>query len=209
MTESTPTIETRDGVTAPIENTDDIIYRGRISPITITLMLSVIFAGAYAAYQRIGTIANANTVEYTRNLAGGFLAVGMTEDQPGFIVLSSLDQDKVDVSAAQTKNHLAGTHTVVEIQSLPGITRMRLRSPQVILVTEQGAIEKYNVDWTFNEFNILREAADCSHEAAVKKHRCGQPFTDIQETLAGWPGQRVPDRVRNFLVPFIDHRSKH
>ncbi len=35
---------------------------------------------AYAAYERIGTTANADTVEFTQNLAGGFLAVGMTED---------------------------------------------------------------------------------------------------------------------------------
>lgn len=184
------------------------IQRRRINPITFTLVLSMTFASAYAAYQRIGTTANANIVEYTQNLAGGFLAVGMTEDQPGFIVLSSLDQDKVIVNALQTKNHLAGTHTVIEVQTPLGITRTRLRSPQVILVTKQGVVEDYNVDWTFNEFNILRESADCSHEAAVKKHRCGQPFADIQETLASWLGQRVPNRVRAFLAPFIDHRSK-
>ena len=133
----------------------------------------------------------------------------MTEDQPGFIVLSALDQDKVDVGAAQTKNRLAGTHTVVEIQTPRGMTRTRLRGPEVILVSEQGVVQGHSVDWTVEEFNVLREAADCSHEAAIKKHRCGAPFTDLQEAFARWPGERVPNRVRAFLEPFKDRRDKH
>lgn len=170
----------------------------------------MVFAGVYAAFQRIGTTANADVVEYTRNLAGGFLAVGMTEDQPGFIALSALDQDKVDVNAAQAKNNLAGTHTVVEVQTPRGMTRIRLRGPQVILVTEQGEVEGFDVDWTVNEFNALRVAADCSHESSLKKQRCGQPFADLQEALAKWPGERVPGGVRAFLEPFKDRRAhKH
>ncbi|MCH7808123.1 MAG: hypothetical protein IIB60_02760 [Planctomycetes bacterium] len=184
---------------------------GRWRPIPVVLLLSVFVVAVYAAYERIGTTANANSVEYTQNLAGGFLAVGMTEDQPGFIVLSVLDQDKVDVNAVQTKNRAAGTHTVVEVHTPLGTKSTRLRGPQVILVTKQGAVEQYNVDWTVEEFNTLREAADCSHEAAIKKHRCGRPFTDLQEAFAKWPRDRVPDRVRAFLEPFRDrprHKSK-
>ncbi|MCH7703730.1 MAG: hypothetical protein IIB61_01345 [Planctomycetes bacterium] len=173
------------------------------------MIASVVFAGAYAAFQRIGTTANAEVVEFTRNLAGGFLAVGMTKDQPGFIALSALDQDKVDVSAAQTSNTLAGTHTLVEVRTPRGTTNVRLRGPQVILITEQSSVEEFDVDWTVEEFNALREAADCSHEAAVKKHRCGAPFTDLQEAFAKWPGDRFPDRVRTFVEPFRDRRSHH
>ena len=203
------TIEASDDVIVSTENPCGAARRRRISPITKTLVASIVFAGAYAAFQRIGTTANADAVEYTRDLAGGFLAVGMTEDQPGFIVLSALDQDKVEVSAAQTKNRLVGTHTVVDIRTPHSTTRTRLRGPQVILVSEQGAIEQYNVDWTAEEFNALREAADCSHEAAVKKHRCGAPFTDLQEAFAKWPRERVPERVRAFVEPFRDRRSHH
>jgi hypothetical protein len=165
-----------------------------------------------AAYERVGTTANADSVEHTRNLAGGFLAVGMTKDQPGFMVLSELDQDKVEVNATQVVNQVAGTHTVVEVQTPRDTTRIRLRGPQVMLVSEVGALERYEVDWTVAEFNALREAADCSHEAAIKKHRCGAPFTDLQETFAKWPGERVPERIRNFLEPFRDrrtHKHKH
>ncbi len=52
----------------------------RWRPIRVTLFVSVIAMMAYAAYERIGTTANADTVEFTQNLAGGFLAVRMTED---------------------------------------------------------------------------------------------------------------------------------
>lgn len=182
----------------------------RWRPIPVTLFLSVILVTGYVAFQRIGTTANADTVEYTQNLAGGFLAVGMTEDQPGFIVLSALDQKHVEVNAAQTKNRLTGTHTIVEIETPNGTTRTRLRGPQVILVSEDGAVEKHAVRWTIDEFNFLRETADCSHEAAIKKHRCGAPFTDLQEAFARWPGERVPDEVRAFVEPFKDRRThKH
>ncbi len=173
--------------------------RHRRSPIAITLVASFLFAGGYAAFQRIGTTANANVVEFTRNLAGGFLAVGMTKDQPGFIALSALDQDEVDVNAVRASNLLAGTHTVVEVQTPQGTTRTRLRGPQVILVTAQGDVETYPVDWTWEEFNTLRDAADCSRAAAVKKHRCGVPFTDLRLALTRWSNDRVPDPVRAFL----------
>lgn len=210
VTESSLTIETHDDVIGSEEKPNMGPRRRRVSPITKTLVASVVFAGAYTAFQRIGTTANANAVEYTRNLAGGFLAVGMTDEQPGFIVLSALDQDKVDVSAAQTKNRLAGTHTVVDVQTPRGKTCSRLRGPQVILVSEDGAVEKHAVQWTVDEFNTLREAADCSHEASMKKRRCGAPFTDLQEALANWQRERVPDRVCAFLEPFKARRThKH
>lgn len=209
MTQTTPAIDAQDAGIEPVEGLQKVASCRCTSPITKTLIASILFAGAYAAFHRIGTTANANVVEYTRNLTGGFLAVGMTEDQPGFIALSVLDRDEVDVSAAQTSNSLAGTHTVVEVQSPRGARRIRLRGPQVILVSADGEAETYAVGWTVDEFNTLREAADCSHVTATKRHRCGAPFTDLQEALAKWPGERVPDRVRAFLEPFKDRRAHH
>lgn len=206
---SISTGEARDDLVVSTENPSGATRRRHTSPITKTVIASVVFAGAYAAFQRIGTTANADLVEYTQNLAGGFLAIGITEDQPGFITLSALDQDEVDIHAAQTSNTLAGTHTVVEVQTPRGRTRIRLRGPQVILVSEDGTVETYAVGWTVDEFNALREAADCSHEAAVKKHRCGTPFTDLQEAFAKWPSERVPGPVRTFLAPFEDRRLRH
>lgn len=207
VTHSTPTMVTRGGVIFAAENPTEATRRRRISPIAITALASLAFAGAYSAYHRIGTTANADAVEYTANLAGGFLAVGMTEDQPGFFVLSALDQAQINVTAIQTANRLAGTHTVVAIRTPRGTTRTRLRGPKVMLVTKDGRVEKHAVGWTVHEFNALRAAADCSYEAATKKHRCGAPFTDLQEAFADWPAERVPDRVLSFLAAFKGHRT--
>ncbi len=179
----------------------------RWRPIPVTLFVGVSIVAGYVAYERVGTTANADSVEFTKNLAGGFLAVGMTEDQPGFVVLSALDQKVVEVNSVQFINHIAGTHTVVEIQTPDRKQSTRLRSPQVILISEQGDVQEYRVDWTVEEFNSLREAADCSHEAAIKKHRCGAPFTELQEAFAKWPPGRVPDRVLAFLEPFKDDEA--
>ena len=150
----------------------------RWRPIPATLLASIIGMMAYAAYERIGTTANADTVEFTQNLAGGFLSIGMTANQPGFMVLSALDQEKVEVTVTQVVNHVAGRHTVVKVQTPRDTASIRLRGPQIILVTEQGDIETYAVNWTVEEFNSLREAADCSYRTVIKKHRCGAPFTD-------------------------------
>lgn len=179
----------------------------RWTPIRVTVFLGVTVVAVYAAYERAGTTANADSVEHTQNLAGGFLAVGMTKLQPGFLVLSELDQDKVDVKATQVVNKVAGTHTVVEIQTPRDAARIRLRGPQVVLISDEGALERHDVDWTVAEFNALREAADCSHEAAIKKHRCGAPFTDLQEAFAEWPAERVPERLRIFLEPYKERRT--
>lgn len=179
----------------------------RWRPIPVTLLASIIGMMAYAAYERIGTTANADTVEFTQNLASGFPAIGMTANQPGFMVLSTLDQEEVEVNATQVVSHVAGTHTVVKVQTPRDTRSIRLRGPQIILVTEQGDIEAYAVNWTVEEFNSLREAADCSHKTAIKKHRCGAPFTDLQESLTRRPGERVPERMYAFLAPFRDHRT--
>jgi len=207
MQTSTPKIETYDAVPVSSGHPSEDAPRRRISPIVMALGISVVVVAGYAAFQRIGTIANADSVEFTQNIAGGFLAVGMTKDQPGFMVLSALDREKVDVNTDQAVNRVTGTHTVVEVQTPHETTRIRLRGSQIILVSEEGVVERHEVNWTLNEFNALREAADCSHEAAIKKHRCGAPFTELHEALAKWPGKRVPKRVIAFLAPFEDQRA--
>ena len=180
----------------------------RVGPIPLTVLLFVVVAVSYACYERMGTVANTSIVEFTPNLAGGFLAIGMTEAQPGFVLLSTLDRDQVEVNADQVSSPLAGTHTVVEIQTNSGTLRHRLRGPQIILIDDQGVIDAHAVDWTLEDFDALRKAADCSHEAAVKKRRCGAPFTDLHEAFARWPTGRIPHPVRTFLKPFADRRTR-
>ena len=203
-------IEASNDVTGSVEDSHVATRCRRVSPITMALAICLMVAGAHTALQRIGTTANADTVEYTPNLAGGYFALGMTDDQPGFIVLSALDRNEVGVNAVQNKKTLAGSHTIVEVQTPRAMTRIRLRGPQVVLVTEVGVVEQFAIDWTVEEFRALRRATDCSHGAAMKKHRRGAPFADLHEAFAGWPAGHVPDRVRAFLEPFKDHRAhKH
>lgn len=105
-------------------------YPHRWRPIPVTLFVSVIGMTVYATYERLGTTANADSVELTDNLAGGFLAIGMTEDQPGFMMLSALDHEKVEVNAVQAANRVSGTHTLVEVRTPRGMTDIRLRGPE-------------------------------------------------------------------------------
>jgi len=193
------------GLPEPAQNdtATTIARKRRINPIVLTLITAMTISAGYAGYQRLGTNANADVVEFTQNLAGGFLAVGMAEDQPGFVVFSAMDQDEAKVGAVQTQNLLGGTHTVVHVRTPRGETQIRLRGPRVILISKLGDVASYAVDWTVEDFGVLRREADCStHEAAMKKHHCGQPFSDLLGTFAKWPGERVPDPLRAFLKPF-------
>lgn len=180
----------------------------RIKPIPLTIGLAVVMAAGYAGYQRIGTTANAGLIEFTPNLAGGFLALGMTEDQPGFVLLSAMDRDKVEVTAVKRSSPLGGSHTILDVSTSRGALSARLRGPEVLLVSKCGAVESLRVDWSFQDFQKLKAAADCSHEASVKKKRCGAPFTDLHEAMVAWPASRVPDRVRAFLKPFAARRKR-
>lgn len=63
---------------------------------------------AYVAYQRIGTRANVGNIQSFENLAGGFLALGMTEDQPGVLILSRIEKAKVRIDATLRRNALSG-----------------------------------------------------------------------------------------------------
>jgi len=180
----------------------------RAGAIPLTVLLFAVVAVFCACYERIGTVANADLVEFTPNLHGGFLAIGMTEAQPGFVILSILDRDRVEVNAGLLTSPLAGTHTVVEIQTTSRTLRHRLRGPQIILIDNKGVIQAHAVDWTHEDFETLRKAADCSFEAANKKQRCGAPFLDLYEAFAKWPTGRIPHPVRTFLKPYADSRTR-
>ena len=85
-------IVVRNGVFLAAAMPPRVAARRRLGPIRVTLALALLVGGAYAGYQRIGTTANIEFVEYNRNLIGGFLALAMTDRQPGIVVFSALDQ---------------------------------------------------------------------------------------------------------------------
>lgn len=178
--------------------------RRRLGPIPVTLALACAIGGGYVAYQRVGTTANANVVEFTRNLADGFVAVGSTKDQPGFVVLSAVNQPLVDITTDLVSNRLAGTHTVVGVQTRQSEWRKRLRGPQLVLIDKDGRIDASPVDWSLADFAAIRKGIDCDHEGGGNSKRCGAPFTDLHEFFADWDKQRVPEEARRFLAPFAD-----
>jgi hypothetical protein len=155
---------------------------------------------AYVGYERIGTTANANFIEVTPNLAGGFLGVAMTDEQPGFVVLSALDRHEVQIEVEQWSNRVAGTHTVAEMATPSQQWHKRLRGPQAVIIDEDGAVQAVPVHWSLDDFLRIRETCDCLHEEPGRHARCGAPFTDLTEALALWPAEKVPEAIRRFLM---------
>lgn len=171
--------------------------------------LALLVAVTYVLYQRIGTTAQADEIEFTTNLAGGFLAVGMTDTAPGFIVLSALDREHVDVDARCYSNAIAGDFTIAEVRTPQMTWRGRLRGPVVVLVDANGVAQEFAIGWSAAQFALVRDEADCDHGHIGKRHRCGAPFADLFDLVAdGRLGQVLP-QVRQFLAPYARPRDGH
>ncbi len=166
----------------------------------IGLGIGLMFVLGYVAYQRLGTNANASLVEYNKNLSGGFLAIAFSEDQPGFLVLSAIDADQVDVQADQLSNFLAGTYTLASIKTASDQWRGRLRNPQAITIDKSGHMKHATIDISLDEINRIRDAVDCSHIHQGHKRRCGAPFSDFRKALNDWPTNKIPEVVTTFLA---------
>ncbi len=175
----------------------------RRRPLPLLLAAGGLLVG-YCGFERISTRANADKIEFSTNYGGGFLAVGKTESQPGFIVLSALDQEQVDVSAQQSRSMTTGTHTMIEIRTPRERWLTRLRKPQVIIVAADGTISARSVGWSIADFAAIEVALDCEHPTPSGRHRCGAPFANLQEiVLAG--RLQAPDAARGFLKQFGDN----
>lgn len=164
-----------------------------LRPIPVTLLLSLAITAIYVIFQSMTVRANVDLIEYSTNFSGGFLAIGMTEDQPGFIVLSELDQKDVEVHAGRD---VLRTRTTARVSTSADQWSAGLQDPHVVLVTKNGMIEAIRVDWSFEDFQALSMATDCEHGTSK---RCGGPIADVQELLATWPKPRVPSSLGVFL----------
>lgn len=156
-------------------------------------------AAVHVAYERVGTSANADRITHMESFGDEAVAIGMTDEQPGFVLLARLPASQVSVDAAMRSNWLTGQQTLVNVHTPAEAMRIRLRQPQVIMVYEDGAVINVPVPWTGAEFGQLLHAADCSSNCAKHLHRCGQPLEDIAHTLASWPQERVPESLRKFV----------
>jgi len=173
--------------------------RQRINPVLATLVASLLIGLAYGAVERVGTHANVDEIEFTTNIAGGFLAVGFAGDQPGFVLLSQLDREKVNVSADLMNSIAAGSHSRVEIQTSQQLWQARLRAPLVIIVREDGSVVDENVGWDTKEFSKIRTASDCLHAGSGGPKRCGAPFADLHDLVSAGELTNVSEEVRAFL----------
>ncbi len=174
--------------------------RSFLRPIPVTAFLAVVIAVPYIVYQRAGTVATVDHIDYWQRYSGGFLGIGFTDDQPGLIILSTVDKEKVEVDPRISHNGLAGTFSVVGIDTGEDGWRRRLRGPEVVMIDEEGAIDSVPVSWTLQDFLDISKAADCAEIEPGSLQRCGEPFHDLVELFADWPKDRVPDQVLRFLV---------
>ena len=170
------------------------------APVPATLLVAVLIATGFTAYQRIGTLANVDVVETTRNLGGGFMAVGMTENQAGFLLVSALEKKDVTIDAERHAHFLAGSRTRLRVETSTRSWSKRLRKPVVITIDGHGHIETTTVDWPRHTFQTLADAADCEHASPLHKKHCGAPFVDIRARVAKWPLDTIPVHLRTFLA---------
>lgn len=180
---------------------------GKHRTVRMVATVAAVVAATYVSYQRIGTSAQANLVEFTSNLAGGFVAIGMTAENPGFVVLSALDPEAVDVRADHYANRIAGDFTVAEVRTPRTTWHRRLRGPVVVVVGENGVAEASAVDWSLAEFKLMREGADCAHASVGRHRRCGAPFADLFDLVEDGRLGRVPPEVRRFLATYARRRE--
>jgi hypothetical protein len=159
----------------------------------------VLLAAAYVGYERIGTNANADQIAHLQSYGDDAVAIGMTDRQPGFLLLAQLPASELSVAAAMRSNWLTGQQTIVRIRTPSETTSIRLREPQAIMVHEDGTVINASVPWALADFDQLLHAADCASQCREHRHRCGQPFEDIANALASWPRERVPESLREFL----------
>lgn len=108
----------------------------------------------------------------------------MTDQQPGSVVCSALDQVKVQIDVDRYENQVAGTPTMVSVITLNAKWTARFCGPQVVLIDETGAIEASPVEWTLAEFNTLREATDCERGPSGPLNKLvGRTFQSIRRAL--------------------------
>lgn len=174
--------------------------RSYLRPIPVALLSAVLVCAGVVAFERLGTVANADTVETTQNQTGGFLAVGMTARQPGFVLVSALEEKDVSLDTRRSVNKLAGTHTKLFVKTHSQTWQARLRKPLVITIDHDGTIRSSAVDWPVHTFRLVRDAVDCDQRSSTKPKHCGAPFLDLKERVAKWPPDTVPACLREFLA---------
>lgn len=172
----------------------------RVSPSFLRILLGILLVVAtYVIYERVAVSANADQITHFQSYGDEMVAIGTTDDQPGFVLLARQPASKVSVEAAMQSNWLTGRRTLVSVHTPVGTTNIRLRRPHAIMVHEDGTVITTPVPWTLAEFDQLHRAADCGSDDGAHQHRCGQPLDDIARRLATWPRERIPEPLHEFV----------
>lgn len=158
-----------------------------------------ILLAAYSGVERALTHANANRVTSYEDYGGGFLAVGMTDAEPGFVVISEVPAEQVLVSARQARSFATGTQTSVTIATARGELTTTLRAPQAIVVSADGEVLRHALNWTAEDFHAIEHAVDCEHPTPVGRHGCGAPLADLYDFLVA-RRLETPDALRALLT---------
>jgi len=184
--------------TRPVQDATSPSAAARRRRLAVTILIVLTLAGGYVLYERIGTTANVEVVETYQRFAGGFLAVGHADSEPGVLILSRLEDRIVRIDATLHRNWATGTSTRVAVSTPKAAWRHRLRGPEVVMIDTDGGIQTAGVDWSAEDFAQISRAVNCN-DATAPHEGCGRPFHDFQKWLSA-DGRAVPDAIREFLA---------
>lgn len=167
--------------------------------VRIFTAVAAVFVAAYAGFERIGTTANADLIESYQRYAGGFLAIGFTDTQPGILVLSEIEKENLSLNATGRRNWLTGHSTRVDITVGERAWSKRLRGPLIVMISADGEISAAPLPWTLEQFRQAGISVDCSGDFGAPKS-CGAPFSDFEEFIKRPSLPELPKAARDFLV---------
>jgi|GEM_PF-3237450 len=177
--------------------------------IHVFIFVSVILLFAYGTYHRIGTTAAIDEIVDTPRYAGGFLAIGTSDDRPGALILSEVERKHVGLFAQTSSNPVAGRVTRLTVEALGERKTFRLRSPLLIVIKENGNIETAHLNWSRQGLLDAFASASCSNaDASQVRLRCGVPFVELASYLKQDDVPAIPDAGRQFLEQFTKTRGK-
>lgn len=167
--------------------------------VRIFAAVAAISVAAYAGFERIGTTANVDLMESYQRYAGGFLAIGFTDTQPGILVLSEIEKQSLSLDATGRKNWLTGHSTRIDIAVGERKWSKRLRGPLIVMISSDGKINAAPLPWSLEQFRQAGIAVDCSGDFGAPKS-CGAPFSDFEEFIKRPSLPELPKVARDFLI---------
>jgi len=171
----------------------------RIAFWLVRLSLPVALAAVvgYVLIERSRVRVGIDSITYLDNLGGGFVAVGTCADQPGVLILSTVDRKDVPIRAEREQLRL---RTTLSIDLDGRVTRRRLTGPTAVLIAPDRPIEFIALHWKTRTFYDLLAAIDCDgeHQSSDEHPLCGKPFEELLAYLKQHPPGAVPQEVIAF-----------